>query len=197
LEKRFTIFLLICTADRGRFIRLPHQKVVPISIGKLFKLSKLSFLKPAVPKRALLFVAAAVWTFAGSMLLYKGFKMMGATGQALALELILSLIAGIIFYWTMFAKISFKHTHRILNLKEAYPCLFSFFNIRSYFLMALMISMGITLRMTGWVTPAHLSYLYFTMSVPLLLSSIRFYYTGFYYGRIIESVNPDRFEQLN
>lgn len=153
-------------------------------------MSKLSFLKPGVPKRILLFVAAAVWTFAGSMLLYKGFKMMDATGRTLWLELALSLLGGIIFYRMMFAKISFKHTHRILNLKEVRTCLFSFFNFRSYFLMALMISMGVTLRTTGWVAPGHLSYLYLTMSVPLLLSSVRFYYTGFYYKRIIVAVNP-------
>lgn len=153
-------------------------------------MSKLSLFKPGVPKRILLFVAAAVWTFAGSMLLYKGFRMMNATSRALWLELVLSLLGGIIFYRKMFAKISFKHTHRILNLKEVRPCLFSFFNIRSYFLMALMISMGITLRTTGWVAPGHLSYLYLTMSVPLLLSSVRFYYTGIYYNRFMLLTNP-------
>jgi hypothetical protein len=124
------------------------------------------------------------------MLLYKGFRMMDATGQALWLEWALSLLGGIIFYRKMFAKISFKHTHRILKLKDVRPCLFSFFNIRSYLLMALMISMGVTLRKTGWIAPGHLSYLYLTMSVPLLLSSIRFYYTGIYYNRFILVVNP-------
>jgi hypothetical protein len=147
--------------------------------------NSLSHLKPAVPKRTLLFIAALIWTFAGSMLLFKGFKMVDATGNAFWLELMLCLVGGIIFYRMMFSKISFKHTHRILNLKEASPCLFAFFNFRSYLLMALMISMGITLRRTGWVAPGHLSYLYLTMSVPLLLSSIRFYYTGFYYRRFI------------
>jgi hypothetical protein len=176
--------------NQRRYAGLIHQKDEPINIDKIFKVSKLSFLKPGVPKRTLLFVAAVIWTFAGSMLLFKGFKMMDAGGRALWLELVLTLIGGLIFYWKMFSKISFKHAHRILNLKENYPCLFSFFNIRSYLLMALMISMGITLRTTGWVAPGHLSYLYLTMSVPLLLSSVRFYYTGLYYKRIIVKVNP-------
>ena len=56
--------------------------------------------------------------------------------------------------------------------------------------MALMITMGITLRKTGWVAPGYLSFLYLTMSVPLLLSSTRFYYTGFYYTRFIVLINP-------
>jgi len=91
----------------------------------------------------------------------------------------------------MFSKISLKHTHRILNMKEALPCLFSFFNFRSYMMMALMISMGITLRTTGWVAPVYLSLLYLMMSVPLLISSIRFYYTGIYYNNY-ETKNPNR-----
>jgi hypothetical protein len=138
-------------------------------------------IKPAVPKRVLLFIAAMVWTFAGSMLLFKGFRMLDTTSTFLWLQLILTLAGGIVFFWKMFSKISLKHTNRILNLKEARPCLFSFFNFRSYLLMTLMITMGITLRRTGWVAPGHLAFLYLTMSVPLLLSSIRFYYTGIYY----------------
>jgi hypothetical protein len=142
-------------------------------------------LKPAVPKRILLFIAAGVWTFAGSMLLFKGFKMVGPANQHPWLEYISSLIGGLIFYWKMFSKLSLKHTLRILHLREEYPCLFSFFNFRSYLVMALMITMGITLRKSGWVGPVYLSFLYLTMSVPLLLSSIRFYYTGIYYKRFI------------
>ncbi|MEI6275849.1 MAG: hypothetical protein WCP08_07655 [Prolixibacteraceae bacterium] len=150
---------------------------------------KISRLKPAVPKRALLFVAASVWTFAGSMLLFKGSKMLDTTNKMLWLQLFLTFTGGIAFYWMMFSKISLKHTKRILNLKEAKPCFFSFFNFRSYLLMALMISMGITLRKTGWVAPGHLAFLYLTMSVPLMLSSVRFYYTGIYFRRF--AVKPD------
>ena len=119
------------------------------------------------------------------MLLFKGFKMVDASSRLLWLQLLLSLAAGILFYLKLFSKISLKHTIRILNLKEANPCLFSFFNFRSYLMMVLMISMGITLRTTGWIAPAYLSLLYLTMAIPLLLSSIRFYYTGIYYRQYI------------
>jgi hypothetical protein len=153
---------------------------------------KISSFKPAVPKRVLLFVAAIVWTFAGSMLLYKGFKMLDTTSNYLWLQVIVTLAGGIVFFWKMFSKISLKHTNRILNLKEEKPCLFSFFNFRSYLLMALMISMGITLRRTGWIAPAHLAFLYLTMSVPLLLSSVRFYYTGFNYSRYVMTIHDNQ-----
>jgi hypothetical protein len=146
-------------------------------------LNILSRIKPGVPKRVLLFVAAVVWTFAGSMLLFRGYKMLDLQSRLLGLQLLFALAGGIVFYLKMFSKISLKHTLRILNMKEEFPCLFSFFNFRSYMMMALMISMGITLRATGWVAPVHLSFLYLMMSVPLLISSVRFYYAGIYYDK--------------
>lgn len=152
----------------------------------------LTKIKPGVPKRVLLFVAAAIWTFAGCMLLFKGYKMLDLGSSLLWLQLLCALSCGIIFYLKMFSKLSLKHTLRILNMKEEHPCLFSFFNFRSYLMMALMISMGITLRTTGWVAHVYLSFLYLMMSVPLLISSVRFYYTGVYYRRFIVIVKPNK-----
>ena len=143
----------------------------------------LSIFKPAVPKRTLLFVAALLWTFAGSMLLFKGYKMLNQEVSYLWIKLIVAFLAGLAFYWKVFSGLSLKHTLRILNMKVDYPCIFAFFNLRSYLMMALMISMGITLRKTGWISTSYLAYLYLTMSVPLMLSSLRFYYTGFFYRR--------------
>jgi hypothetical protein len=145
----------------------------------------ISLLKPAVPKRTLLFVAAAVWTFAGCMLLYRGFKIVDTTSPWLWLILPGSLAAGVLFYLKLFSGISLKHTRRILSLPEERPCVFSFFNFRSYLMMALMITMGVTLRTTGWLSPSWLSILYLVMSLPLLISSFRFYYTGIYYRRFV------------
>jgi len=138
-----------------------------------------------VPKRVLLFVAALLWTVAGCMLLFKGYRMLDQAVSLLWIKLFVTLLAGLAFYWKVFAGLSLKHTRRILNIKVDYPCLFAFFNVRSYLMMALMIGMGITLRKTGWVSSAYLAYLYLTMSIPLMLSSVRFYYTGLYYKRFI------------
>ena len=141
-----------------------------------------SRLKPAVPKRVLLFVAALLWTVAGSMLLFKGFGMLDREVSLLWIKLGVTFLAGLLFYWKVFAGLSLKHTLRILAMKVDNPCLFAFFNVHSYLMMVLMISMGVTLRKTGWIAPSNLAYLYLTMSVPLMLSSVRFYYTGFYYS---------------
>lgn len=129
------------------------------------------------------------------MLMYRGYKMVDTSGPYVWLILLLSLTGGTIFYLKLFSGISLKHTLRILSLKEAYPCVFSFFNFRSYLMMGLMITMGITLRTTGWIPPVYLSLLYLMMSVPLLISSVRFYYTGFYFRQFIVAVDFSKQEK--
>ena len=82
---------------------------------------------PAVPKRALLFVAAAVWTFAGGMLLGRGFLFASGSGTSVNWILPVSIVAGIVFYMGMFNRISSKHTSRISqNGKSKSVCFFFF-----------------------------------------------------------------------
>jgi hypothetical protein len=141
---------------------------------------------PRVPKRTLLFVAAAVWTFAGGMLLFRGILFAFDHPSYLLLRLLLSVVGGGLFYWGMFSKISLKHTQRILAMENVRPCLFSFFNVKSYILMSIMITGGILLRTSGIMPPAYLFMLYITMGIPLSLSAVRFYYYGVNYHRVIK-----------
>jgi hypothetical protein len=145
----------------------------------------LQTLKPSIPKRYLLFVAGVVWTFAGGILLYKGISLFRIYRDLLWLKITISIFGGGLFYLLMFSKISFKHAWRIINLKYDRPCLFSFFNIRSYILMTIMITSGVLLRKSGFISPEYLSVLYVTMGIPLFLSALRFYYYGIYYRTVI------------
>jgi len=45
--------------------------------------------------------------------------------------------------------------------------------------MAIMITGGITIRKSGLVSPEYLAVIYLTMGLPLLMSSVRFYYAFF------------------
>jgi hypothetical protein len=140
--------------------------------------SILHTLKPSVPRRYLIFVAAVVWTFAGGMLLFRGFTVLKFGSVFVLEEESASVILGVIFYIFMFSRISLKHLIRIQNNPIERPCVFSFFNWRSYILMSSMISLGVTLRLTGLVPLQYLSLFYVTMGTPLFLSSLRFYYQG-------------------
>lgn len=139
-------------------------------------MSLLEALKPGVPRRALFFVASFVWGIAGLILCIRGWIVM-AQGSSTVLPLADG-AAGALFYYFMFARIPAKHIQRISAIPHQLPCAFSFLDWRGYAIMALMISLGMTLRMSGIVPPRILGSVYIVMGVALLLSSARFVATG-------------------
>jgi hypothetical protein len=141
-------------------------------------------IKPSVNKKNLLVVAGMVWSFAGGMLLYKGISLLISENSSLIFELIIGISLGIVFYLLLFSRISLKHINRIFRIEIIKPCLFSFFNIKSYVLMILMISSGIGLRKLEIINHEVLSIFYITMGTPLLISSLRFYYYWLKYKSI-------------
>ena len=137
----------------------------------------LDFLTPRVSKHYLLLIAALVWTFAGGMLLFRGFTINIQLPANWRIELFGCIVAGLLFFRLLFNRISAKHVLRIKKLPNDCPVIFSFFNLKSYLMMFSMIFMGIMLRKTGVVSTEYLSLMYVTMGIPLLMSSFRFYYT--------------------
>jgi hypothetical protein len=143
-------------------------------------------IKPGIPKRYLLMAAAFVWLFAGGMLLYRG--IIGVPpGDWHLWEVAVSIAGGLVFFWLLFFRISSKHIHRITSLDILRPCIFSFFNMKSYLLMILMISMGISVRKFHLVGAGFLSYFYITMAIPLILSAFRFFLAWKNYQEIVAS----------
>ncbi|NVO01865.1 MAG: hypothetical protein HXX09_04115 [Bacteroidetes bacterium] len=143
--------------------------------------------KPGIPKRHLLLIAGFVWLFAGGMLSYRGYSSHISASTLDFLEVILCIGIGIAFYFIMFSKISLKHITRIVNIKLVNPCIFSFFNLRSYFLMILMISGGISLRVFHVIDIKYISLFYIVMSTPLLISSFRFFHTYIFYDKFLQN----------
>jgi hypothetical protein len=128
---------------------------------------------PRVSRHNLLLAAACMWLFAGGMLLWRSWVYFRPVSGWPWL-LILSFTGGFLFFWGMFLRISTKHITRIQEMKTERPCLFSFFNLQSYGMMAVMISGGVGLRTSHVVALPYLSLFYLFMSIPLLLSAVRF-----------------------
>lgn len=139
--------------------------------------------KPSIAHKYLLFVAAGVWTFAGGMLLSRGFSFIHLATHLFFVKIAGSLLAGVVFYLVLFSKISLKHINRIQQLPYERPCAFSFFDWKSYILMSIMISSGVLLRLSDIVPLPYLSEFYITMGTPLFLSAFRFYISGVKYFR--------------
>jgi hypothetical protein len=130
--------------------------------------------KPGVPKRHLLLVAAFVWLFAGGFLALRGIRSMPAGDWAIW-KTAIAVIGGLAFFRILFLRISSKHIRRITSLDILRPCVFSFFDFRSYLMMGLMITMGVTVRKMHLVSAELISYFFITMAIPLVVSAIRFF----------------------
>ena len=142
-------------------------------------------LKPGVPKRHLLLVATAAWSVAGGFLLFRGIRMLPETTW-LWLKIPLAVIAGLIFFHLFFLRVSLKHITRIRSLEILRPCIFSFFDWKSYLLMAIMITSGVLIRKSGWIDLQWISLFFITMSAPLLLSAVRFFRAWRKYREIVK-----------
>jgi hypothetical protein len=143
------------------------------------KITNFENLKPGVSKHQLLLIAAVVWTFAGAMLLFRGFSFLQPDSTQKIVVAGLCLIFGAIFYVFMFSKISAKHINRIINLPYERPFFLAFFDARSYLLIPLMIGSGIGLRISDIVPLIYLSDFYIIMGTPLFMSALRFYFVYF------------------
>ncbi|MFH1160177.1 MAG: hypothetical protein V1733_04430 [bacterium] len=140
--------------------------------------------KPGVPKRHLLLAATAVWLFAGVFLLYRGIRILPVT-SFLGLKIPLAVLAGIVFFHVLFLRVSLKHITRIRSLEILRPCIFSFFDWKSYLLMGSMIASGILVRRSGLFDLQWVSLFYITMATPLLLSAVRFFRAWMKYQELV------------
>jgi hypothetical protein len=145
--------------------------------------SLMNRLKPGVPKRALLLAAALAWTFAGAMLGERGTIWLLGHADRLIPRFAIAIILGLVFFRLVFAKVSLRHIRRIHGIAIVKPCLFSFFDTRSWIMMATMISAGVTLRLSGLVDLTALSTFYILMGTPLLVSALRFWHAFWRYPR--------------
>ena len=134
-------------------------------------------IKPGVPRRSLLLIAGCAWSIAGGILISRSLIHLIGVNHYLWIEIALGIVFGSLFYLLLFARISKKHINRIYLITIDNPCFFSFFNFRSYVLMAIMISGGITLRLSGLVNPEIIYTFFLCMGIPLLVSAWRFFYS--------------------
>jgi hypothetical protein len=134
-------------------------------------------IKPGVQKRTLLLIAGCAWSIAGSILISRSLNHLIRLNSHLFPEIAIGFFFGLLFYILLFARISKKHINRITLIKIDNPCFFSFFNFRSYLLMTIMISGGITLRLSGLVNPEIIYTFFLCMGIPLLVSAWRFFYS--------------------
>lgn len=134
----------------------------------------LSFFKPAAPKYILFAVAGLLWGLVGVMLCWKGYQRVETIPSTYMILIELwgwAMAAGA--YKLIFSKIAEKNIRRLEKLPPK-QCFFAFQPWKSYFIILIMVFLGLTLRripLPGYV----MAVMYTTIGGALFLSSFLYY----------------------
>lgn len=124
-----------------------------------------------VQKQYLLLLACLVWTIAGANIVRIGVE---AYAQYVTLlNLFLSVLVFAVFQRFVFGKLVKKHTGRILAYEER-QLFIKFFDLKSFLIMAVMMTGGIWLRVSGIAPDRFIAVFYSGLGVSLLLAGILF-----------------------
>lgn len=130
-------------------------------------------LNPAVDKKYLILLAGLVWCGAGVMLIIFAVSWLANyKGPGKILFFIAGFLGAMPIHHFGFLKLADKNLKRLLLLTEK-KCIFMFITWKSYLIILIMISLGITLRHLP-ITKQYLSILYNGIGLGLFLSGIRY-----------------------
>lgn len=125
-----------------------------------------------VKKNTLLLIACFVWAAAGFNILRIG--IMAYTSYLSLLNIILSTAVFGIFQYFIFGRLVRKHTKRISDYEEEKHFFLKFFDLKSFIIMAVMMTGGIYLRTSGLGPERFIAVFYSGLGASLLLAGILF-----------------------
>jgi len=131
-------------------------------------------LRPAVTRRGLIFIAAAVWSIAAWRVLTTGSRLLEDPSVDRWAGLLEGLAGFPVFFWLVFLRVARRHSRRIALMPRERACAFSFFDARSYVVMAFMIALGVSMRVFHLLPPAFLGPFYLSLGLSLLGAAIVF-----------------------
>ncbi|WP_166505853.1 hypothetical protein [Romboutsia hominis] len=131
-------------------------------------------LTPRCYKKNLLLIAGIVWILAGGMVLKLGLDVFLSLRSKVIISIIVSIVIFYIFFNFIFKKLVNKHRDRIADKDKEKLCIFSFFDTKSYIIMAVMMTLGITIRESSFVKPIYWSPVYIGIGSALFLAGILF-----------------------
>ncbi|MFU0515448.1 hypothetical protein ACMZ7E_01460 [Gardnerella vaginalis] len=127
-----------------------------------------------VSKNTLLLIACLVWCFAGFNILKIG--IIAYSNFLSPINFTLSLAVFAIFQVFIFGKLVKKHTARINAYKENKQFFLNFFDIKSFIIMAFMMTFGILLRASNIAPEQFIAVFYTGLGSALTLAGLLFGY---------------------
>lgn len=127
-----------------------------------------------VQKNTLLLIACLVWGAAGFNILKIG--LLAYPNYLQPLNYALSLLVFAIFQFLIFGKLVKKHTQRINGYVEEKQFFLKFFDVKSFIIMAFMMTFGIVLRATNIALERFIAVFYTGLGSALALAGLLFGY---------------------
>lgn len=143
-----------------------------------------------VKRNTLLLLACLVWSAAGFNILRIG--LMAYPAYLTAVNYLLSVLVFAVFQWFIFGKLVKKHTARITSYLEERHFFLKFFDGKAFVIMAVMMTGGIGLRVSGLAPERFIAVFYTGLGGALLLAGLLF---GRNFGRAVLTPGPDNTEQ--
>lgn len=127
-----------------------------------------------VSKKSLVLWSAIVWMIAGFNVLKIGINVYGEYLSVLNFGL--SVIVFLIFWNMIFKKMVDKNIIRIKSLPHEEYNFWNFFDLKSFLIMAFMMSMGISLRVYNLVPDVFIAVFYSGLGAALALAGVKYFY---------------------
>lgn len=140
-----------------------------------------------VKKHHLLFFACVVWMIAGFNVLKIGIE--SYNEYRTILNYGLTILVFLIFWFMVFYKLTVKHTTRIQGYEEEKQFFYKFFDLKSFFIMAFMISFGIIIRTFHLLPERFIAVFYTGLGAALFLAGVLF---GFNYFTVLKRKDKEK-----
>lgn len=127
---------------------------------------------PMVRNRTLLLIACFVWLIAGINIVRIG--LLAYVGHITVLNIILLIIVFCLFWFLIFNRLVNKHTIRIAGYEIEKQYFWYFFDLKSFIIMAVMITLGINIRVMNLMLESFIAYFYTGLGTVLTLAGIKF-----------------------
>lgn len=134
---------------------------------------KIKYLTPVVDKKILVLLAGIMWCGVGVMLIrYAVVWLWTSNWKEQELFYAVGFLTAIPIHQFGFQKIADKNLNRLLPITKRMS-IFSFITVRSYFIILIMVAMGIALRHSS-IPKRYLSVVYNGIGLALILSGIKY-----------------------
>ena len=125
-----------------------------------------------VKRNTLLLIACLVWGAAGVNILRLG--VLAYPAYLSVLNFVLSALVFAVFQYFIFGRLVKKHTARITGYEEERHFFLKFFDVKSFIIMAVMMTGGIGLRASGLAPERFIAVFYTGLGASLLLAGLLF-----------------------